>query len=540
MYKLLSVFLLLFSFGVNASVITTKTEYHTPIVQRSDYPTDAKCAAHATDAEVLLVDEASDFSSINSSSIRVFCVEPGDYTTDLDITQSGTASSKRYIRYYNSEETSEVHPANMDAADRAIIDGHMYFLSGVEHWIVDRISFDKAISSPIRMQPSAGNNIWLNRLLVENNWSNHIAPGGDFNVVQDSVLRNSAGQVGFDDIAIFHYGEDFKVVGNEIYNIRGDAIQVSNAAEGGVIAYNELYITDAVYTDCLGNIDTGGNCMCAENALDIKGGAGVSETFPFTDPVLVVAHNKMHGFNRNDDDTSGNMCGTGAGSVGVAVIIHGGVVQDGSDTGKGVIFRDNIITSGDNNIESAGIIGANPVSESYSFINNLIYDIDYALSMPASKTELHEWYYNTFLDILTSWHIGGGKNADFLCNVVINSPDDGVGAQGTGDLYDYNTYYNSDDTDTTNTNDEDYNTAAEAKNNSFTWIKHQITNPTPVTVSNAVTNSRSPHADICSGVSETASRGVDNETQLNRVQGGFIPSQIEDNFGIWIFDLLFQ
>lgn len=504
-------FLLPFALGLLVSTSVFGGDYHTTVM----LPTDAKCASG--DSEVLIIDEVADFSQINDVGKTIFCVAPGDYTVDLDLTRSGTAGTPRYIRYYKSGEFGEPHPANMIEADRAVIE-ELFFLSNTEYWIVDRITVRDAVThSAVRLQPGGGNNIILNRMLIEDTLgsSGMVAGGGDNNVIQDSVIRNSGFQVGFDDHCLVFYGDNFKVVGNEIYNCAGDMIQISGAATGGVIADNELYVDENYYTDCAGNLDPNGDCMCVENGLDFKGGALQANDFPFAvSEQLLVKGNKIWGFNRNDDDTGGQ-CGTGASSIGVAVIIHG-------KPGEGIRFENNIITSGDNNIASAAIIGANPTARHYSFINNLFYDLNYTVSLPTTKTHHHEFLYNTFLNSgITKLNLGWGDFNDWQCNVFINITDNGLAQIGTSELYDYNAYYNADNSFTANTNDEDYATAAESNNTTFSWTKFHITNPTQVNVSLASTTTSSPHADLCAAPTETANRGVDDVTMLTRLEAGF-------------------
>lgn len=94
-------------------------------------------------------------------------------------------------------------------------------------------------------------------------------------------------------------------------------------------------------------------------------------------------------------------------------------------------------------------------------------------------------------------------------------------------MYDYNAYYNADDTDTGGTNDMTLTNDGESKNELFCWSKNHITNPNSECVPLAVTTKESPHADMCSGATETALRGINAVTQLTRVTADFVAPYLE-------------
>ncbi len=495
----------LFAFSLLVSGNVFGTDYQTTI-------TLPECDVE--NSEVLIIDEVSDFSQINDVGKTIFCVEPGNYIVDLDLTRSGTAESPRYIRYFNSSETEEIHPVHMDESDRVVIE-ELFFLH-TEHWVVDRLTVRDSIThSSVRMQPGA-NNITLNRMLVENSGgsSGMIAMGGSNNVIQDSVIRNTFVVPRMDDHCIVMYGANVKVVDNEIYNCAGDGIQVSGStAPGGIIAYNEMYVNSDYYTDGNGNFDPNGTHMCAENGLDMKG-AGTG-SFPFSeDNQLLVIGNKIHGFNRDDD----NHCGTGAGSIGIGVIIHSPVVT------YNLRFEENIIF--DNNM---GIANANPQVVHSSFINNLLFGMDYAMTIPSNKSHNNEFYYNTFLN--TSIFIYGNESTnDFLYNVFINVPNALTSSTNIGiskvhpkSNFDFNAYYNSPIAVLSNTNDLSFPTVSESLNETYCFTKFQITNPTEVCVPLAATSANSPHSNM-GEATELKNVGVSDVLMLNRVEAGFKPT----------------
>lgn len=520
MYKYL--FLLLFSTGVLAD---TGGVFTTDIKSFSDYPTDAKCAGHASDSEVQLIDEAADWSTINDANVYYYCVEPGDYDVDVSVTKVCTSGQRCYIWHYDTTETHEVHPVNMAEADRSIITQISFITGPAAYWVVDRITVRDPTDDVIRMQPAAGDNIILSRLLVEDSGggAGQVAGGGDNNIVQNSVIRNSKITVSGDDHCLVHYGLDMKVVGNEMYNCAGDMVQVSASAEGGILAANEFYVTKAYYTNddySTNGLDSTGDHMCVENALDLKGGA--VGTFPFSEAdQLRIIGNYIWGFNRDDD----NSCvGGGAGTVGIGVVVH--------QQAEGIMFKDNVISSDGRssdsiNIESVGIIGANIDTEDSSFINNLYTDLTAVIEMPVAKSANLEYYYETYLNIDRWNHLSNGDTADHLCNVAINVVDDGITAQGSGDLYNYNAYYNSDDTDTTNTNDIVHTSDTSSRNEMYCYPQNILTDLKAVCVPLASTTVESPHGDMCNAPAETATRGVDNNKQLTRVRAGFVAPYLE-------------
>ena len=506
------------------STSTSAVDYRTKI----DLPTDAKCASG--DPEVLIIDKQSDWKQINDVGKSIFCVEPGQYMGDIDITQSGSAGSERYIRLYDTNETQKIHPVHAAEADRAKLSGRLRFRYGVHHWIVDRITVNSTSTTPVWLfepinpDPS---DIILNRVLIEGHQgTGGVQIQGDGHVLQDSVIRNSAVTTNDDNCISFNgFGDGVRIVGNELYDCAGDAIIVEPGEDptNAVISQNEMYITPAKYTDCAGSLDPNGNCLCAENAMDFKmAGSGI---FPFSSSDrLLVTDNVFWGYNRNDDSA----CVTGAGSIGIAMVIHGGRAGNDSQAGQGLRFTNNVITSGPNNIESIGTIGANSVNRHYSFINNLYYDLDFALSLPSAKTDKHEFYYNTF--------IGAGKNIFFgvagnfnqyLCNVFMNVQDNGILSLGSNEEFDYNAYYNFDNTDIDNATNISFTHDSESENEMYCWTKNHITDPTAECVPLAVTVPTSPHSSICNAPTETANRGNDDVTQLTRVQAGFIPPPLE-------------
>jgi hypothetical protein len=390
MYKYLLAFLLFLSTSIYGG------EYHAPV----NLP-----ACDINNSEVAIIDSVAGFSQVNDPAKKVFCIEPGNYDVPLDLSQSGAEGESRFLRYYNPSEIEEIHPANMDETDRAVVKT-LYFL-GSHHWIVDRLT----VRNPdqyafIRMQTRLPynphwaddvNHIVLNRLLVEESGGSAgmIAMGGYNLTVQDSVVRNSFITPNQDDHCLVFYGNNNAVVGNEIYNCAGDMIQISigGGIAGGIIAENELYVTPEYRSDGQGNLDPNGEFLCAENALDAKG-AGTPES-----PLLVTG-NKIWGFDREDDPT----CATSGGGY-IAVINHFNTTH--------MLFKDNIIYD-----SGIGLIFANPTVNDSTYADNLFHNLDIAFAVPESKGFDNKYHNNIFSDVRINFQ-GAGTNNEFIGNTVL-------------------------------------------------------------------------------------------------------------------------
>ncbi len=305
--------------------------------------------------DATIINSSSDLSILNDPDKSKFCFEEGEYKLP-DLVTSGTKESPRQI------------------IGNAVVD-KLIFKSN--HWAVDGITArNDKLHSHIRMQRGV-NNITLNNMLIENGGgsSGMIAMGGDNLIIQNSTIRNTFVVPKMDDHCIVFYGKNNKVVNNKIYNCAGDGIQISGAgAEGGVISFNDIYVTPDYYSDGNGNLTPDGEFICGENALDFKGGGTA------TNP-LIVKNNNIHGFNKPDDKN----CATGGGGI-TAVVMHGKASE--------IIFEENLISD-----STIGIIAANPTVTRVLFINNTFLDLDRAFSMPSNKAYDNEYIGNTFSNV---------------------------------------------------------------------------------------------------------------------------------------------
>jgi hypothetical protein len=338
--------------------------------------------ANAAEECDTIIDSSAQFVHLNDPERRVFCIKPGNYITGLKLTVDGTAEAPRIIRYHNPDVADDVHPVHMTEGQRAVVE--QMFFHGVRHWEVDRMTIrHDSLHSQVRMQPNifhwtdhwVHNNeyLTLKNSLVEGGGgsSGMIAMGGDNLSILNNVIRNTFVVPNMDDHCIVLYGANNKVIGNEIYNCAGDGIQMSAGGLGSpdtIVEYNEMYMTADYRTDGAGNFDPNGAWICAENAIDIKGGGQ-------PDRPVIVRNNLMYGYDRNYDRT----CVSGGGGVYPAVSHN--LTHD-------MIVKDNVFIDG-----RIGWIMANPTTTKTVFDGNLFMNMEWAFSTPP-----HKAFDNTYIN----------------------------------------------------------------------------------------------------------------------------------------------
>jgi len=252
--------LLLFSTSVFAS---TGGIYTTHVTYPDDpnFPTKDECDNPGS--RTLVITSAAHLrANINSSSYDNFCLPPGGYdwgNAHADrVNQSGTALQRRYLVYYNTNETYEKHPYHQTPAERAIITG-IRFKNSVEYWTVDRLTIDgNDADAPVQIQGDGepnqgGHNIILNRMYIHSGTggAGMVAGGGDYNLVQGSFIGDSGVTLDTDDHCLVHRGEDMKVNNNEFRNCAGNNVQkIATDAEGGEFNGNEAYGDENFYVNC--------------------------------------------------------------------------------------------------------------------------------------------------------------------------------------------------------------------------------------------------------------------------------------------------
>jgi len=307
----------------------------------------------ASNPEVQFIRSNADWNKINSSSKRIFCVSPGDYTSlgSIKLTANGTAKKRRYILLNNGNDT---HPAKLDSSQLANM---AIKFNGASYWTLDRMArFDVDINYAYSFMNGSSYNI-LNRMytdnigqsvLVQNNCHNNTIQNSRFNYMTHAK-RKGDGVC----ISLFTYGDQMvtikntKIINNEIVN-QGDGIQTVRHNrnsdgklqdanyEGTIIDSNDIYITSDIYTDGKGNYTPTGKYAYAEDAIDLKVGSD-NPANP-----IVITNNNMWGSRKSDGTNSSISSGGGE------IVVHYGV--------KNVIINDNVmfnassgIASGDNN-----------------------------------------------------------------------------------------------------------------------------------------------------------------------------------------------
>ena len=491
-------------------------------------PAESVCDGHATDSSVQLIDSVSDFQTYrNSATIDVFCVAPGDYAfgaaSSDDFTSVGTSGDRKYLIYYNQAVDTDVHPVDMTEGQRARMTG--FWNDGAEYWTIHRITFDDTASFPVWIQSDADDaNIILDRILIENSASDGAGALAIQNSglhIQYSVIRDIGDATsGVDQhCSVVSNGvNDVTFIGNEIYNCSGDGTQVADGATGGsnrLFRGNEYYINDDQRTDGSGNFTPTGDHQCAENAVDFKTGGLISASHPYsTSETLIFDGNLMHGFSYPED---GNCLSNAGGDPGPTVVMHLSV--------EAIDFKNNVLLDG-----TYGITFANTTVSNVNIINNLFSNYKRSGDTGAAFTSINkvteaDVAYNTIIDSDAISVFGDWPSADFQCNVIIDTPDDGAITIAGDSNYSRTHTYNSDDaTIGGNTGDVDTATAAASNNKDLVVTKFHITNPTEVTISLAQTSVTSPHDEGCSTPSlpaDEADRGIDDTDPYTNNHAGF-------------------
>jgi hypothetical protein len=453
------------------------SDYEVPLVVPSCDP---------SDPTVRLISTVADWQDVNNQAYRVFCVAPGDYRAagQIDLEIDGTPSAPRWIRY-----TEPTHPIARSA--QAVVSGLAF---DADYWIVQGLT-QRGGSIYTEFRSGSEYNV-LDRMLAEGGQTTsqvRIRPGAHNNTVQNSVLRNTQREGDHDRGCVLLWGSNngnpvvtngTRIVNNEIYNctdgigLHRDSATPSVDYGGTIIHNNDIYITNVLYSDGAGNLNSAGEYACAENAIDIKAG-GVAGN-----PV-VVSGNRVWGFRQTDVN-----CG-GTGSWGQAILSTEGA--------RYTLFYDNWIW------DSGRGISLSDDSRFHSVIDNVIYNIhssadtasgfaeqDYALMISSPDTEV---YRNVVVASAYAWGRVAGDNNDYRCNVIIDGGR--VRSPGSGITADYNFYYNAEQLALPGTHDVVSTLASEANHADLFVEARRWTGPVTVRIPNAAATSASPHAGAC-------------------------------------------
>ena len=338
------------------------------------------------DENALIINPGMALAQIDWQGHDVFCLLAGDYANwgELLIQDvNGTANYPKVLRYYDPANASAAHPVERAAESQSEAVIQQLTLKRSDYWVFDGLTIR---NSPVDNLINDSSNNIFNRLLIEKGDASllRINRESDNNVIQNSVLRNHTDKARHDDqncILLYtqdwdHVGLEMKntrIVNNEIYNCN-DGIQLKGSLDdrpafypGTIIENNDIYITNALYTDCMGNPDPNGACACAENAVDIK--ATISEEDLANEETWVrLINNRMWGFRNRDDteDEQGNrLCASI--SKGTAIVSH--------FDSRGLVIQGNVILNSARGISGNGAINSNPAVTSHFIVNNLIYNI---------------------------------------------------------------------------------------------------------------------------------------------------------------------
>lgn len=433
-------------------------------------------ACNANNPEVQFISSNADWSTINDSSKRIFCVKPGNYGS-VTLTADGTPNARRYILLDNS---NDAHPASLSESSQANVQIN---LSGANYWTIDRMStLNTTASTAMNIKGLSQYNV-INRMHIKNfnTYAITINHGSDNNTIQNSrIAEQSLAGRKADGVGIFFQNDiswqndtyiyNTKIIQNEFKNI-SDSVQlirrwrdwaasipVPTGYDGTIIDSNHIYLTPDIYTNGSGTPTTSGNYAYAENAIDLKAGSDDANN------KIIITNNYIWGY-RISDTT-----GSSLSSWGDAITIHYGV--------KNVTIENNYI------FDSARAIGAGD-SKGFSYglsdssiSNNILWDI--------SDFDLVLWDANNLT--VEGNIIHGAKNwASFNAftnsrlnnNVVINAGGS-TGSLGSG---------------TTISNTFNYANAADANQENLTFTTDRYTTPRNITLNGAAPTTASPYYD---------------------------------------------
>ena len=277
------------------------------------------------DPSHFLISDSGDWteSNLNNPDYQHFYIEPGTYTSKIEISTSGTDTARRTISLYNGNDT---HPGKLDKSQLA----NMAFELTANYWVFDRIAtFDVNIDYSFELNIDSSNLIF-NRMFANNVWSAMIVKHACHNVTIQNGRFDTMTHSGFEDdvamINVVSQGEDnrspFEVydyinTNNEYVDCKptranrypGDQEDHGQYAnfDGYTFAYNTVEFTTEKRTDGNGNYTPDGDYYAGEAVgLTMKSGS-LDENKP-----VVISHNIIWGY-RPSDSTMGNLSSPGGG-----------------------------------------------------------------------------------------------------------------------------------------------------------------------------------------------------------------------------------
>ena len=436
-----------------------------------------------------MITKSSDWSLVNASNKRIFCVSPGDYTAlgQIRLTSDGTEKAPRYIILNDGKNT---HPAKLSPSAQA--NAHFRF-DGASHWIIHRMS---TLNITANTYPMTFNNASTHNIIDQHHINNcyqgiYIFENSHENVIQNSRIENQtdAGRRG-DGVGIalnrantslpaLHI-KNTKIINNEIYNYN-DGVQLVRSYisgtstwrptnfEGTVIDANDIYIDSKIYTDGAGNYTPSGNFAYAENAIDLKAGSD------FASNPVTITNNHMWGYRKSDRTNS-------------SVSDHGCVMVAHFDV-RNVNIANNHIFDAARGIEGTSFAQT-------TIARNVFYKLSGFHTYFAENSDLSVSK-NIFVSPTgsTSWAIFSGSNLKRLSikeNVIVNTAADS-GSLDSSNVASNNFYYGvvalAEDT-----NPKIFSSVSQAQHADYTFTTDNFTNaPKSITLKGVVPTANSPH-----------------------------------------------
>lgn len=444
----------------------------------------------ASNPEVQMITKSSDWSLVNSSSKRIFCVSPGDYTSlgQIKLTADGTEKSPRYIILNDGKKT---HPAKLSASGQANV--HLKF-DGASHWIIHRMS---TLNITAKVHAMTFNNASTNNIIDQHHMDNcyqgiFIFENSHENVIQNSRIENEtdAGRrhdgVGIalnranTSLPALHI-KNTKIINNEIYNY-SDGVQLVRSTisgtstwrptnfEGTVIDSNDIYIDSKIYTDGTGRYTPSGNFAYAENAIDLKAGSDYASN-PIT-----ITNNHMWGYRKSDRTN--------------ATISDHGNILGAHYVVKNINITNNYLFDAPRGMQTGTMTNA-------TIKNNVIHKCtDWYMYFQKSSDMLVA--NNIFVADSSSkknWAVFSGSDLDRLTltgNVAVNTAADS-GSLNSTNTVSKNFYYNV-PTLAEDKAPQVFSSATQAQHGNYTFTTDNFTNaPKSITLKGVVPTASSPH-----------------------------------------------
>lgn len=462
---------------VNEPVVETPPPIVEPTVGTSKYIEPITLPdCNANNPEVQFISSNADWSQINDSSKRIFCVKPGNYGS-VTLNADGSANARRYILLDND---NDAHPASLSESAQANVQIN---LSGANYWTIDRMStLNTSTDIAMNIMGTSQYNI-INRIHMKNfnTYAITIYHGSHNNTIQNSrIAEQSLSGRKSDGVGIFFQNDvnwrndtyiyNTKIIQNEFRNIN-DSIQlirrwrdwassdpVPTGYDGTIIDSNHIYLSPEIYTNGSGSSTPNGNFAYAENAIDLKAGSDDANN------KIIITNNFMWGY-RVSDTT-----GSAISSWGDAITIHYGV--------KNLIINNNYI------FDSARAIGAGD-SKGFSYglsdssiSNNIMWDIsDFDLVLWDANNLTVE---GNIIHGANNWaSFNSFTNSSLTNNVIINAGGN-IGSLGSGSTIS-NTY--------------NYASASDANQENLSFTTDVYTSPRTIIVDGAAPTTSSPYYD---------------------------------------------